>query len=147
MVGPGQRTYIKTSAGVNVNVCQKPPYLAEYFGKHYCQPHTNVVVLGSGAGGDVQGLMNSGLKIHAIEQDEKQSQAMMANLRTYEVKSDLWKLVPDSKFRVVREAGQVDDGGEVPPVDVKCGSCEHDTKFPPAAAVRSAAPSAFPDLV
>ena len=42
--------------------------------------NANVVVLGSGAGGDVQGLMSSGLKVHAIEQDEKQSQAMMANL-------------------------------------------------------------------
>ena len=39
----------------------------------------NVVVLGSGAGGDVQGLTSSGHKVHAIEQDEKQSQAMMAN--------------------------------------------------------------------
>ena len=56
----------------------------------------------------------------------------MANLRTFEVKSDIGKLVPNAKFRVVREAGQVDDGGEAPPVDVKCGSCEHDTKFPPA---------------
>ena len=26
----------------------------------------------------------------------------------------------------------MDDGVEAPPVDVKCGSCEHDTKFPPA---------------
>ena len=56
--------------------------------------------------------MNSGLKVHAIEQDEKQSQAMMANLRTYVVKDELWKLVPNSKFRVVREAGQVDDAVE-----------------------------------
>ena len=57
---------------------------------------------------------------------------MMANLRTYEVKSDLGKLVPNAKFRVVREAGQVDDGVEAPPIDVKCGSCEKDTQVPPA---------------
>jgi hypothetical protein len=132
LVGPGQRTYIKTSAGVNVNVCQKPAYLAEYFGKHYCQPHSNVVVLGSGSGGDVQGLMNSGLKVHAIEQDEKQSQAMMANLRTYKVNNEFWKLVPNAKFRVVRETAQVDDGVEAPPIDVKCGSCGKDTQVPPA---------------
>ena len=51
LVGPGQRTYLKTSEGTAANLCQKPPYLAEYFGQHYCQPHANVVVLGSGAGG------------------------------------------------------------------------------------------------
>ena len=71
------------------------------------------------AGGDVQGLMNSGLKVHAIEQDEKQSQAMMANLRTYKPASQLWKLVPSTKFR-----GQVDPSAkegkdEVLPVDIK----------------------------
>ena len=37
-----------------------------------------MVVLGSGVGGDVQGLMNASLKVHAIEQDHKQSTAMMA---------------------------------------------------------------------
>ena len=76
--------------------------------------------------------MNSGLKVHAIEQDEKQSQAMMANLRTYVVKDELWKLVPNSKFRVVREAGQVDDAVEAPPIDVKCGKCDKETQMPPA---------------
>ena len=47
--------------------------------------------------------MNSGLTVHAIEQDPKQSQAMMANLRTYEVKTQLGKIVPNAKFRVVRD--------------------------------------------
>ena len=76
--------------------------------------------------------MNSGLKIHAIEQDEKQSKAMMANLRTYEVKSDLGKLVPNAKFRVVRETAEVEEVPEAPPVAVKCQNCGHDAKFPPA---------------
>ena len=43
---------------------------------------SNVVLLGSGVGGDVQGLMNASLKVHAIEQDQKQSTAMMV-CRTY----------------------------------------------------------------
>ena len=132
LVGPGQRTYVKTATDVTVNVCQKPAHLSEYFGKHYCQPHSNLVVLGSGAGGDVQGLMNSGLKIHAIEQDEKQSQAMMANLRGYVVKDELWKLVPNEKFRVVRAAPPVAEVVEAPPIEVKCGKCEKDTQMPPS---------------
>ena len=131
LVGPGQRTYVKTSEGSTVNVCQKPAYLAEYFGTHYCQPHANVVVLGSGAGGDVQGLMNSGLKVHAIEQDAKQAQAMMANLRSYEVKSQLGKIVPNSKFRVTKEASE-EEAKEAPPVEVKCGQCKMETQCPPA---------------
>ena len=86
--------------------------------------NANVVVLG--AGGD------SGLKVHAIEQDEKQSQAMMANLRTYKPASQLWKLVPNTKFR-----GQVDPSAEegkdeVLPVDIKCTKCGKDTQVPPA---------------
>ena len=81
--------------------------------------NANVVLLGSGAGGDVQDLMSSGLKVHAIEQDEKHLQAMMANLRTYKPASQLWNLIPNTIFR-----GQVDPSAEegkdeVLPVDIK----------------------------
>ena len=76
--------------------------------------------------------MNSGLKVHAIEQDPKQSQAMMVNLRIYEVKSQLGKIVPNVKFRVVRDPSEEDEKEEPPPVDVKCGSCETPTQSPPA---------------
>ena len=75
--------------------------------------------------------MNSGLKVHAIEQDAKQAQAMMANLRNYAAVSQLGKIVPNSKFRVSKEATE-EEAKEAPPVEVKCGQCSMDTLCPPA---------------
>ena len=138
VIGPGQRTYVRTGEGVPVNTCQKPAYLAEYFGQHYCQPHSNVVVLGSGAGGDVQGLMNAGLKVHAIEQDPKQSGAMMAHLRTYKPSFQLGKIVTSEKVRGKGE--QEEESKQVEKiVEVKCSQCEKDTQSPPAQQCHSCA--------
>ena len=131
VIGPGQRTYVRNSEGVVVNPCQKPPYLAEYFGQQYCQPHSNVVVLGSGAGGDVQGLMNSGHKVHAIEQDAKQSTAMMAYLRTYKPSYQLGKIVPSIKVRAHSKPEEA-EVKEEKVVEIKYGKCDKDTQFPPA---------------
>ena len=131
VLGPGQRTYIRNTEGVVVNPCQKPPYLAEYFGQQYCQPHANVVVLGSGAGGDVQGLMNAGLKVHAIEQDQKQSTAMMAHLRTYKPSCQLNKIISSSRVRGVQPEEVEEVKLEAKPVDVKCGKCDKETQVPP----------------
>jgi hypothetical protein len=131
VLGPGQRTYIRNTEGVIVNACQKPPYLAEYFGQQYCQPHANVVVLGSGAGGDVQGLMNTGLKVHAIEQDQKQSTAMMSYLRTYKPSCQLNKIIPSTRVRGQPEPDVEEVEVVAQPVDVKCGKCEKDTQSPP----------------
>ena len=139
VVGPGQRTYTRNSEGVVVNPCQKPPYLAEYFGQQYCQPHSNVVVLGSGAGGDVQGLMNSGLKVHAIESDPKQSSAMMAFLRTYTPTCQLGKIITNKHVRGKAETVEGEAKVEAKVVDVKCGKCSADTKFPPAQQCQSCA--------
>ena len=99
---------------------------------HFSNFGVNVVVLGSGAGGDVQGLMNSGLKVHAIKQDQKQPQAMMANLRTYKPSSQLWKLVPIAKFRGQQDPSEEDEKDEPLSVDVKCTKCEKETQAPPA---------------
>ena len=132
VIGPGQRTYIRTSDGAVVNPCQKPPYLAEFFGQQYCQPHSNVVVLGSGAGGDVQGFMNAGLKVHVIELDPKQSTAMMAFLRTYKPTFQLGKIVPNTRVRGQPLPEEEEVKAEVKVVDVKCGKCDKDTQFPPA---------------
>ena len=138
VIGPGQRTYLRSAEGVPINTCQKPPYLAEYFGQLYCQPHSNVVVLGSGAGGDVQGLMNAGLKVHAIEQDPKQAAAMMAQLRSYNPSCQLGKIVPSER---VRGKGEADEEVKLEEkiVEVKCGKCKADTKSPPAQQCHSCA--------
>ncbi len=96
LVGPGQCEYLRDSTNVVINPYQKPTYLSEYFGRHYVSPSSHVVVLGAGAGGDVQGLMVLGHHIHAIEKDGKQVEAMKGHLRVYKPVSHLDKLVPQS---------------------------------------------------
>ena len=106
--------------------------------------NANVVVLGSGAGGDVQGLMSSGLKVRAIEQDEKQSQAMVANFRTYEPASQLWKLVPNTIFRGQVDTSAEEGKDEVPPADIKCTKCGHPGSPPLRSATAPVGTSAPP---
>ena len=93
IIGPGQRQYDRDSEGKVINVCQKPAYLSEYFASCYLQPSSWVFVAGSGAGGDVMGFMNAGHNVVAMENDERQMKAMMANLRKYKPVSQLNKVV------------------------------------------------------
>ena len=84
------------------------------------------------AGGDVQGLMNEGLKVHAIEVDPKQSSAMMAFLRTYTPSYQLGKIVTNKHVRGKAEPVEGEAKVVEKVVEVKCGKCSADTKFPPA---------------
>ena len=74
--------------------------------------------------------MNAGLKVHAIELDPKQSNAMMAFLRTYRPSVQLGKIVPNTRVRGQSLPEEVKE--EVKIVEVKCGKCEKDSQFPPA---------------
>ena len=56
---------------------------------------------------------------------------MMANLRNYAAVSQLGKIVPNSKFRVTKEATE-EEAKEASPVEVTCGQCKMETQFPPA---------------
>ena len=53
----------------------------------YARPGQWVYVGGFGAGGDVRGALNTGLKVVAIEKDPAQFHATVANMRSF---------VPDS---------------------------------------------------
>ena len=100
------------------------------------------MVLGSGVGGDVQGLMNASLKVHAIEQDQKQSTAMMA-CRTY-------FYLPTWEDRLQRAgSGQEPEEGEeatleVTIVEVKFSKCEKPTCYRPLSSAKPAVCTSAP---
>ena len=86
----------------------------------------------------MQGLMNAGLEVHAIEQDPKQSGAMMAHLRTYKPSFQLGKIVTSEKVRGKDE--QEEEVKQVEKiVEVKCSQCKKDTQSPPAQQCHSCA--------
>ena len=91
----------------------------------------------------MQGLMNAGLKVHAIEQDPKQSGAMMAHLRTYKPSCQLGKIITSEKVRDKGE--QEEESKQVEKiVEVKCSQCEKDTQSPPAQQCHSCAAHVCP---
>ena len=53
------------------------------------------------------------------KQDEKQMQAVMANLRTCKPASQLWKLVPNTIFRGQVHPSAEEGKDEVLPADIK----------------------------
>ena len=79
----------------------------------------------------MQGLINASLKVHAIEQDQKQSTAMMA-CRTYfylPTWEDRLQRAGSGQTRTRRGAGAK---LEVKIIEVKFSKCEKPTQLPPA---------------
>ena len=55
-----------------INPYQKPRYLAHSICKDFCEPNATVVVVGFGAGGDVEGAVAAGMNEVACEEDKAQ---------------------------------------------------------------------------
>jgi hypothetical protein len=81
--GPDCKKLAKYPDGEPVNLYQKATWLANIIAKWVCPPNSHALVLGSGAGGDVMGLMNFGLDITCVERETKQVEAMVGLLRLY----------------------------------------------------------------
>ena len=103
VIGPGQHKYDRDSNDKPINIHQKPAWLSELIGGWYAKTGAHVVVLGSGAGGDVQGLMNLGLNVVAVEKDIAQLTAMMANLRSYQPVSQLEVVITVPEVRAAKK--------------------------------------------
>ena len=79
----------------------------------------------------MQGLINASLKVHAIEQDQKQSTAMLA-CRTY-FYLQLGKIVSNKHVRGIQEPEEGEEAKlKVTIVEVKFSKCEKPTQSPPA---------------
>jgi hypothetical protein len=121
IIGPGQRSYDRSTKGKVINICQKPPYLSEKIASMFCLPGSKVLVLGSGSGGDVKGLMNCHLDVIAVEQQQEQVSAMMGKLRTYKPKSDLALITSNADIRLSK---QVAKGEHEEEHDELCSDCK-----------------------
>ena len=69
---PSITTYHKDVNGERVNTCQKPSGLMKWLIGNHCPPHSTVLVVGAGSGGEVQGALEAGCNVIAVEQDERQ---------------------------------------------------------------------------
>ena len=85
-VGSQQRNFHRDSAGNIVNPYQKPAYLAYNMCKAFCEPHDTIVIVGSGAGGDIEGAVAAKMNVVAFEIDEKQYRCTEGVWRKYQEK-------------------------------------------------------------
>lgn len=86
--GPGLHKYHMHPDGHKVNCCQKPPYVMEKICRMYTRPGDNVVVIGSGAGGEVFGALQARCQVVAIDNDARQVDWMGGHLATFDAAED-----------------------------------------------------------
>ncbi len=84
IVGPALRVHHKHSNGENINPYQKPAYIAYQLCKVFAQPLDNILIVGFGAGGDVEGASAAGMNVVAIEREKTQFDATLAVWRTHQ---------------------------------------------------------------
>ena len=77
-IGPQQRAFHKDQLNNMINPYQKPAYLAYNMCKAFCNPFDEVFILGSGAGGDIEGCVAAGMNVVALEKDARQYAATLA---------------------------------------------------------------------
>lgn len=75
-------TYLKDNDKQILNPCQKPPELAQWICSNHCSPGSWVLVLGAGAGGEVEGALLAGCNVVAVESDKKQFDVLANAYRT-----------------------------------------------------------------
>ncbi len=88
IVGPKLSNPRKYPNGHRVNQHEKPEYLARELLRLFCMPGQWVVVVGSGSGGDVRGALRAGMKVVAIDTDEKQIEFLKGDCKTWEADYD-----------------------------------------------------------
>ena len=72
--------------GIIVNPCEKPPDIMHWICGNHCMPGQNVLVIGSGANGDVKGAVMAGCNVVAVESDKRQYECVSSILVPWEAK-------------------------------------------------------------
>jgi hypothetical protein len=72
--------------GTVVNQHEKPPGLVQTFIKMHCSPGDNVLVIGAGAGGDVEGVIEARCNCICIEKDDKQYAALRGRMMSLKMR-------------------------------------------------------------
>jgi len=94
-IGKTQKTKLHLgTAGAEGKVCnpyEKPPWLSYHLASFLTQPGDQAMVFGTGAGGDVKGLLNLGLHVTAFENDETQVPSVAASIMAFASKTETYK--------------------------------------------------------
>lgn len=91
------RVQNKDSHGNIVNICEKPPAVWNTVLDNFVHPGGRVLLLCAGAGGDLRAVLQKGLDVVALEQDETQYAYLCTLLET-------WDAVESAKFQAERKA-------------------------------------------
>jgi hypothetical protein len=84
ITGPSNQEYLKTKTGEKVNPTQKPEYLIQWILERFANPGSTVLILGSGAGGEVRGALAAGHHVTGLDLDMAQLTALHADLVNYD---------------------------------------------------------------
>ena len=93
LIGPKMGKRAVDTEGRDVNVCEKPEYIAEWILRRLTKPGDNVIIGGFGAGGDLRGALNAGCNVFAIEQDLRQFNATKRMMNVFVPQPDLSMVV------------------------------------------------------
>lgn len=127
----------KKEDGSPINPTQKPPEVAAWWFKQNCKPGSTVVIIGTGAGGDVLGANMAGCNVIGVEKDETQFHELqkLLNKRIAEMQSEkeaqLAKLKMGKKQNIENEDESTGIGGSFNASPTKssqqvyrrCGEC------------------------
>ena len=69
-----------------INKTQKPPEVAEFILGNHCKPGDTVLIIGPGAGGEIESAVALGLHVIAVEIDEKMFHGLHVRLQRLKVK-------------------------------------------------------------
>ena len=86
IIGPTLRVHHKNRNNEVINPYQKPPYLAFNLCKTFAAPLDTILVIGFGAGGDIEGASCAGMNVVGIERDKKQYDGTLAVWRSHQQK-------------------------------------------------------------
>ena len=75
---PSVTTLYKKEDKTPINPCQKPPAVGKWLISNHCPPGGNVLVIGTGAGGEVFGAVEAGCNVVGVEYDIDQYNALSA---------------------------------------------------------------------
>ncbi len=114
---PSVLTLAKDSAGNPINVTEKPPALAAHLCGMFCQKGSTILVIGTGAGGCVKGMLQAGFNVIGVENDEKQYNQLFSEMNSWVAKvekerEDAQKPLPKPKKAAKSASDAPENGSE-----------------------------------
>ena len=82
---PSVLALTKDTSGMEINLTEKPPGLAQWLMTSYCPKGSTVLIVGTGAGGCLKGAVMAGMNVVGVENDERQFHALESELNAWKV--------------------------------------------------------------